>query len=96
MDESREPAAETAQSHASLKALLDTHHTWPGPFVFKFIVPKDALDVAVALLPDVTPELKPSGKGNYLSVTFRATVASSEAVLAVYERARAIPGVIAL
>lgn len=81
---------------AALKALLDEHHAWPTVYTFKFIVKEACLEQTLNLIPAQVPTLKPSSKGTYVSVTWTVEMPSSEAVLAVYDRARAIDGLLAL
>ena len=73
-------------------ALLDAHHTFPGPFHFRVVIQAghgEAVAHATrqALGPDAEVAIRerPSRKGNYESVRVTAHVPSSEAVLDVYD-----------
>lgn len=78
------------------KELLESQHSFPCEYVFKFIIPKDKEDEVRALFPDNEPSVRPSNKGNYLSLTITYHVESSDLVLAIYEKASTIKGLIAL
>jgi len=75
---------------------LDQHHSWPSIYIFKFIVPVGKEDELKNLFPMHTSTDKLSTQGNYISVTFRMMMPSSDAVIEVYERASVIEGLIAL
>jgi hypothetical protein len=79
------------------KELLDEHHDWPGNYTFKFIVAKDRVERVLDLFEerdDITT--RPSRHGRYISVTANCEVSSSEEVIAVYEAAASIEGIIPL
>lgn len=81
---------------AQHKELLDKEYDWPADYLFKFIVPVHKEAEVRALFPDHNPDVKESKQGNYvsLSVTFHAN--SSDLILAIYEKASKIEGLIAL
>lgn len=79
-----------------MKALLDQNHTWPSEYTFKFIVPKDQLLEAHALFSGERTQDRQSSNGRYVGVSITKTMASAEAVLEIYDRAKVIPGLIAL
>lgn len=78
------------------KAILDQQHHWPCEYVFKFIVPKEKREEVLALFPDLTAQERESNEGNYISFTFNYQAPSSDMVLAIYEKAALIEGLIAL
>ena len=78
------------------KDLLEGQHSWPCQYTFKFIVPRDDLPAVLGLLPGVTPLLRSSAKNNYVSVTFKAHMATSDEVIDVYDRASLIKSIISL
>ncbi|MCH7397904.1 DUF493 domain-containing protein [Belliella sp. DSM 107340] len=80
----------------AFKEKLEAQMTFPALYMFKFIVLTGQEHEVAALLPNNDMELKNSSQGKYVSVTIRAMMASSDAVLDVYERASKIEGVIAL
>lgn len=77
------------------KEKLDDQHEWPGSYIFKFIVPSDKVQQVEALLGDGT-ELKESKNGNYISVTARLHLNSSQEVVDIYIKAKSIDGIISL
>lgn len=84
----------------SFKDGLNACHDWPCSYTFKFITPAGAEDTVrgllEGLLKDAEFSVRPSGKGNWVSISATAKLASAEEVLSVYERLAGIEGVIAL
>ena len=78
------------------KRLLDEQTTWPAPFLFKFIVPVERVPELQALFPDYDPSFRASAKGNFVSLSMAPVMPSSDAVVAVYETAGRVEGVIML
>lgn len=78
------------------KSLLDEQVDWPSPYVFKFIAPLDELDALTRLFEEDTVKVRASRKGNYISVTAKPLMQSSEEVIAVYKAAAEVEGVISL
>ena len=78
------------------KELLDQEHTWPSNYVFKFIVPKEKEDEVRALFPNEDVQTKSSNKGTYVSLTIELQVESSDLVIAIYEKASLIDGLMSL
>jgi len=78
------------------KKLLDDHHTWPGPYTFKFIVPSSELKDLEVLFPGDQVLLKPSANGTYTSLTATGIYKSSEDVEQVYQKAGKIEKIIML
>lgn len=79
-----------------MKALLDQSQTWPGEYTFKFIVPKDQLLETHALFGGEKTTDRQSSNGRYVGVSLTKVMPSAEAVLDIYDRAKEIPGLIAL
>ena len=80
----------------SFKKTLDEQLSFPALYMFKFIVPEGKEQEVTALFPKNEAEFKPSSKGKYISVTVKAMMESSEAIVNIYGRAKAIEGIIAL
>lgn len=76
--------------------VLDEHHEWPGPYTFKFIVPAAKVEDVEALFVAGAPRRRASKNGKYISVTVRLQMSSSAEVIAIYQRAYAIQGLMAL
>ena len=75
---------------------LDQNHSWPSLYMFKFIVPRGKEEEVRSLFPLHTTSAKESKNGNYISLTFRMMMPSSEAVITVYQKVSTIEGIIAL
>lgn len=78
---------------------LDSGHSWPCIYMFKFIVP--AANRNIALLESLfgnTAEIKlnQSQKGKYISLTAKEVMVGPDQVIAVYREATKIPNLIAL
>jgi putative lipoic acid-binding regulatory protein len=78
------------------KELLESQYEFPCEYLFKFIVPKDKVEQVKSLLPNHQYELRASKKGNYISVSVKHHAESADLVLAIYEKAALIEGLIAL
>jgi len=81
---------------SSFREKLDQHHAWPSLFIFKFIVPKGKEEEVRQMFPLHIPTEKESKQGNYTSFTIQMMMPSSEAVIAVYQKAATIDGIITL
>ncbi len=81
---------------AKHKELLDKEYVWPADYMFKFIVPAPKEAEVRALFPQHEPVVRESKLGNYLSLTVTFNAESSDIVLAIYEKASQIEGLIAL
>lgn len=81
---------------ARFQTLLDEQTEWPSVYTFKFIAPADELENLKAVFGQHEIKVRPSSKGNYASVTARMEMHSSDEVIAVYQDAARIPGVVSL
>lgn len=82
-----------------LRERLDQVHGWPSVYMFKFIFEPDneRLDRVLALFPPEAEVLrKYSTGGKYLSITVREVMMGAEEVVARYDQASNIEGVIVL
>ena len=76
---------------------VESQHSFPGSYYFKFIVPKDKKDEIIDVLPsEADISFKNSSGNKYVSVTAKALVQNSQAVLDVYFEANKVEGCIAL
>ncbi|MDF9800362.1 putative lipoic acid-binding regulatory protein [Catalinimonas alkaloidigena] len=80
----------------AFKQKLDGTHKWPSLYMFKFIVPRGKEDEVFALFPKNKLTTKESSNGNYVSVTAKVMMGSSDAVMEKYVEADKIDGVLAL
>ena len=80
----------------AFKEKLESAGQFPMLYMFKFIVPKGREIEVEALFPKNEIGLKPSSGGKYVSTTIKAMMDSPEQIIAIYERASLIEGVISL
>jgi hypothetical protein len=78
----------------AFKEKLESFGTFPMPYLFKFIVPFGKESEIAAIFPEEEVVLKPSSGGKYISTTIHKQVDSSDQVIALYEKAAQIEGVI--
>lgn len=75
---------------------LENNHTFPGKYVFKFIVKPEHQSKVESLVADADIRRKPSSGNKYVSITIYAQMPSSEEVVRVYREAKKIEGIISL
>ncbi len=75
---------------------LDQEHHWPTHYLFKFIVPKGKEEEVTKIFPPDEYKIRESSNGNYVSVSAKIYLESSEEVIKIYEEAYKIPGIISL
>lgn len=80
----------------SFKEKLDNIHAWPSLYMFKFIVPVGKEEEIEQLFPKNEVKTKHSRQGNYISLTAKLMINSSEEVINIYKKANEVQGVIAL
>jgi len=80
----------------SFREKLEGHYAWPSLYTFKFIVPKGKEEEVRKMFPMHSPSERQSKNGNYTSFTVQMMMPSTDAVVAIYETASAIDGIIAL
>ncbi len=78
------------------KQTLDECHEWPCPYTYKFIMPTENLDQLTALFPNETMDSRESKNGKYTSITVTLKVCSADEVMAIYEKAATVPGLMSL
>lgn len=79
------------------KTRLDEHHSWPCTYMFKFIVPAQEYPKLLDLFESRDSlRTRQSKNGRYISVTARCRVHSSDEVVAVYDAAAQIRGIVSL
>lgn len=82
--------------NSSFKDLLDQTYHWPDYYEFKFIVKAQDAAILIAMLPGFTIHETPSKNGNYISVSARKLISSTQEVLDIYEMIGQIEGIISL
>lgn len=78
------------------KQVLDEHHQWPCPYLFKFIVPTENISMLMDFFPDDNVQTRESKSGKYTSVTVESHMCSSKEVMEVYEKVSTVPGIMSL
>jgi putative lipoic acid-binding regulatory protein len=79
-----------------LKLVLEETVTFPSEYLFKFIVPIAEVHQMLFILQGMEIEQRASANGNYISVSGKTTVKTSDEVITIYNRASVIKGVISL
>jgi uncharacterized protein len=84
------------QQFQKFRDLLDQSYQWPDYYEFKFIVKIDDKSMIIEKLDGYTIHETPSKKGNYISISARKLMKSTQEVIEVYEAISTIKGVISL
>lgn len=82
----------------NLKARLEKL-SWPMVYMFKFIVPAKNKQIALVeslFSREAVVHQRESSEGNYISITAREVMLSPDHVVAVYQKASTIEGLMAL
>lgn len=78
------------------KQLLDDQNDWPAKYTFKFIAARSNLDELKAVFGNHPIRIRESSQGNFVSVTARLRMDSSDEIIAIYKAAGEVEGVISL
>ncbi|CAN5213821.1 DUF493 family protein [soil metagenome] len=73
--------------------------SWPGIYMFKFIVLSDNKKIALIesfFEDDAEIVLQPSTNGKYTSITIRQVMLGAENVIDIYKKAEVVEGIISL
>lgn len=87
------------QARARAIALLESQHTFPGPYEFRVVVRADGVSAVVSALaaalarPSRVDERR-SGAGRWVSVRYRVEIASAYEVLETYDLLRGMDQVV--
>lgn len=86
--------------YTKLKGSLEETTTFPGPYLYKFIVPASGgqLDLIKAIFKDTKADIntKASRTGKYDSISISLTVKDADQVISFYKEVDQIEGVISL
>ncbi len=80
----------------NFKELLDQTYQWPDYYEFKFIVKMDDKDLVLSKLQGFNITENPSKQGNYISISARKLMKSTDEIIEVYQLMGSIKGVISL
>lgn len=75
---------------------LEALQEFPCTYPFKFIVPAERVKQARELFPEGTTSVRLSRTGKYASVSADLTMNTADEIVAIYQRACSIEGVMAL
>ena len=79
------------------KELLNQEYSWPATYPFKFIVSAGEVQTVEELFKKgVEIKKKPSSGGKYTSITIYANMANADEIVAIYQAASTISGIISL
>lgn len=85
--------------YANLRAKLEELGGWPQPYLFKFIIPSDNRKLALveALFgAEAQVTTRQSKTNKFISITAKEVMMNVEEVMAVYEKAGSIEGIMTL
>ena len=86
--------------YTRLRQQLDGDTEWPGPYLYKFIVPASNEKIAEieAIFDDTDAQIqtRDSSKGTYTSLSIKVTMDSPDAVIEKYLQVSGVEGVISL
>ncbi len=80
----------------SFRKQLDQEYTWPADYLFKFIVPVEQESELLKIFEGFPVATKYSRNKNYISVTSKLLINSSEEIVKIYKDAYIIKGIISL
>lgn len=87
------------EQELKLRMQLDKMHSWPDVYMFKFVLPKDEQKVA-DLMSHFTNKAevvtRDSAKGNYVSITIKEVMFSTDSVIERYKSIKSIEGLLSL
>lgn len=85
--------------YINLKEKLNKQHTWPSLYMFKFIIPSDnkkLAQVEALFGAEAQVTTRQSSSNKFISITAKEIMISSDRVIAVYQQAEKIEGIISL
>lgn len=82
--------------YQKFRELLDENYNWPDYYEFKFIIKQEHKDEILEKLKGYAISETLSKKGNYISISARKLMQSTDEVLKVYEMMSTVKGVISL
>jgi len=82
--------------HEKFRDLLEQNYQWPDYYEFKFIVKIADKNLILEKLTSFQIVVTPSKNGNYISISARKLMNSSDEVIQIYEVMSTVEGVISL
>lgn len=83
-------------SEEKFKSLIDESIQFPDYYEFKFIIKADDKHLVLSHLSGFQITEKPSGKGNYVSISARKLMKSADEIIETYKSMSGIKGLISL
>lgn len=80
----------------AFKEKLEASGSFPMLYMFKFIVPAGSKNQIMDLFPKNEIIIKPSSGGKYISTTIQTWMDSADEIIAIYDKAATVEGVISL
>lgn len=84
------------KNYHDLKTKLDEVHQWPGPYLFKFVVPEHKKGELLDLVPSGIVQERWSKNQKYVSISLSTVMENSDEVIALYVKASRIEGIVSL
>jgi putative lipoic acid-binding regulatory protein len=85
-----------SEALTNLKLVIDETVKFPTEYLFKFIVPLASVHEILFILEGMQIEQTPSKNGNYISVSAKKVMDTSQDIITIYQRASVIKGIISL
>ncbi len=82
--------------YTKLKERLESEHNWPGPYLFKFVVPEAQRSQLLGLIPTGLVQERWSSNKRYVSVSIKTQMTDADSVIEVYKRITVVEGVLSL
>lgn len=85
--------------YVSLKQKLEEQHSFPAPYLFKFIIPADnhRLALVEALFgPEAQVTTRQSSSNKFISISAKEVMITADSIITVYKKAEKIEGIVSL
>ncbi len=86
----------TMDVYVNFKNKLDEVHTWPSPYLFKFVVPSTKKGELLSMIPSGLVQERSSSNEKYVSISLTAEMGNADEVVAVYKLVSQIEGIMTL
>lgn len=94
--ETPDSGASGVEKYRTLRSKLEVFHDWPHSYLFKFIVPRERQGELERIFDGWDYSTRASSKGSWVSLTCEREMASSDAVIEVYQMVDTIEGAFSL
>jgi putative lipoic acid-binding regulatory protein len=92
----KQRAAIDADRLFKLKLVMDETLQFPTEYLFKFIVPVSEVHQILLVLEGMDVDERASSNGKYISVSGKKIFQTSDEIIAIYQKASVIKGIISL